>query len=88
MEGEKYNPSLLRLWRVWRTTKEMLNDRGYLILEDDMTLSLEDFSKRYAREDGEPEYALTRCLGPGAVLTLYPVAQISTTLPHPRKRCS
>jgi hypothetical protein len=27
MEGEKYQPSLIRLWRVWRTTKEMMNDR-------------------------------------------------------------
>jgi hypothetical protein len=27
MEGEKYSTSLIRLWRVWRTTKEMMNDR-------------------------------------------------------------
>lgn len=27
MDGERYNPSLIRLWRVWRTTKEMMNDR-------------------------------------------------------------
>ena len=27
MDGEKYSPSLIRLWRVWRTTKEMMNDR-------------------------------------------------------------
>jgi hypothetical protein len=27
MEGEKYSASLIRLWRVWRTTKEMMNDR-------------------------------------------------------------
>ena len=27
MEGEKYGASLIRLWRVWRTTKEMMNDR-------------------------------------------------------------
>jgi hypothetical protein len=31
--------------------------KGYMIVEDDMTMSLEEFSKRYAREDGEPEYA-------------------------------
>ena len=27
MEGEKYQPSLIRMWRVWRTAKEMMNDR-------------------------------------------------------------
>jgi DNA-directed RNA polymerase I, II, and III subunit RPABC1 len=27
MDGEKYSASLIRLWRVWRTTKEMMNDR-------------------------------------------------------------
>lgn len=30
--------------------------KGYLVVEDDMTISLEDFSHKYAREDGEPEY--------------------------------
>ncbi|KAF1848462.1 RPB5 subunit of DNA-directed RNA polymerase [Cucurbitaria berberidis CBS 394.84] len=55
MEGEKYQPSLIRMWRVWRTAKEMMNDRGYLVIEDDMTLSLEDFAQKYAREDGEPD---------------------------------
>ncbi|KAH7390663.1 RNA polymerase Rpb5, C-terminal domain-containing protein [Pyrenochaeta sp. MPI-SDFR-AT-0127] len=55
MEGEKYQPGLIRMWRVWRTAKEMMNDRGYMVVEDDMTLSLEDFSRKYAREDGEPD---------------------------------
>jgi DNA-directed RNA polymerase I, II, and III subunit RPABC1 len=55
MEGEKYGASLIRLWRVWRTTKEMMNDRGYMIVEDDMTMSLEEFARKYAREDGEPD---------------------------------
>lgn len=29
--------------------------KGYMVVEDDMTMSLEEFSRRYAREDGEPE---------------------------------
>jgi DNA-directed RNA polymerase I, II, and III subunit RPABC1 len=28
-----------------------------MIIEDDMTMSLEEFARKYAREDGEPEYA-------------------------------
>ncbi|KAF2822739.1 RPB5 subunit of DNA-directed RNA polymerase [Ophiobolus disseminans] len=33
----------------------MMNARGYLIVEDDMTISLDAFSAKYAREDGEPD---------------------------------
>ena len=36
MDGEKYSASLIRLWRVWRTTKEMMNDRvGCACAEED-----------------------------------------------------
>jgi hypothetical protein len=35
--------------------------KGYLVVEDDMTISLEDFARRYAREDGEPEYVSAQC---------------------------
>jgi hypothetical protein len=27
-----------------------------MIVEDDMQMSLEEFARRYGREDGEPEY--------------------------------
>jgi hypothetical protein len=27
MEEPKYSASLVRMWRVWRTTKEMMNTR-------------------------------------------------------------
>jgi DNA-directed RNA polymerase I, II, and III subunit RPABC1 len=27
MEEPKYNASLIRMWRVWRTAKEMMNER-------------------------------------------------------------
>lgn len=27
MEAEKTSANLIRLWRVWRTAKEMMNDR-------------------------------------------------------------
>ena len=55
MEEPKYAPALVRMWRVWRTAKEMLHERGYIVVEDDMTISLEDFARRFAREDGEPD---------------------------------
>jgi hypothetical protein len=27
MDEPKYSASLIRLWRIWRTTKEMMNER-------------------------------------------------------------
>lgn len=30
--------------------------KGYMVLEEDMNMSLDQFSRKYAREDGEPEY--------------------------------
>ncbi|KAF2703117.1 RPB5 subunit of DNA-directed RNA polymerase [Pleomassaria siparia CBS 279.74] len=53
--GETYSASLIRLWRVYRTTKEMCYDRGYDVAEEDMKLTLQDFAARYMREDGEPD---------------------------------
>ncbi|KAF1942478.1 DNA-directed RNA polymerases I [Clathrospora elynae] len=55
MEGERTSATLIRLWRVWRTTKEMMNDRGYIVVEDDMTMALDEFTRKFAREDGEPD---------------------------------
>jgi len=55
MDGEKTSPSLIRLWRVWRTAKEMMHDRGYMVLEEDMTMPLDEFARKFGREDGEPD---------------------------------
>lgn len=35
--------------------------KGYLVIEDDMTLSLEEFNSKYSREDGEPECVYAVC---------------------------
>lgn len=31
--------------------------KGYQVLEDDMNMTLDEFASKYARADGEPEYA-------------------------------
>jgi len=54
-ERESYQPSLIRLWRVFRTCKEMCLDRGYEILEEDCQISLASFAEQYGRADGEPD---------------------------------
>lgn len=35
--------------------------KGYLVLEEDMTMSLEAFADKYGREDGEPECVHAAC---------------------------
>jgi hypothetical protein len=35
--------------------------KGYLVLEEDMTMSLEAFADKYGREDGEPECVNAAC---------------------------
>lgn len=37
------NPETIALWRVRKTIHAMLNERGYLLTQDDMTMSKEDF---------------------------------------------
>jgi DNA-directed RNA polymerase I, II, and III subunit RPABC1 len=54
-DRQQFGQNLIRMWRVWRTAKEMMHDRGYMIVEDDMQMSLEEFARRYGREDGEPD---------------------------------
>ncbi|KAF3010670.1 DNA-directed RNA polymerases II 24 kDa polypeptide (RNA polymerase II subunit 5) [Curvularia kusanoi] len=46
---------LIRIWRAWRTAKEMMHDRGYQVLEEDMAMSLDEFASKFARADGEPD---------------------------------
>ncbi|KAF2664449.1 RPB5 subunit of DNA-directed RNA polymerase [Microthyrium microscopicum] len=43
----------VRLWRIWRTTRQMLRDRGYEILEEEVEVSLDDFRARFHGPAGE-----------------------------------
>ncbi|KAF1963410.1 RPB5 subunit of DNA-directed RNA polymerase [Byssothecium circinans] len=52
-ERENHSPNMIRLWRAFRTTKEMCKDRGYEILEEDYQISLSKFARDCGRQDGE-----------------------------------
>ncbi|KAF2739470.1 DNA-directed RNA polymerases I [Polyplosphaeria fusca] len=52
-DRENYNPNTVRLWRAYKTAKEMCMDRGYNILEDDTTLTLDQFKDKFCDENGE-----------------------------------
>ncbi|KAF4552517.1 DNA-directed RNA polymerases I, II, and III subunit RPABC1-like protein [Elsinoe fawcettii] len=43
MADEESRRELSRMWRVWKTTKQMLYDRGYELTEEECNLSFEDF---------------------------------------------
>ncbi len=45
-----------RLWRIRRTVSKMLEDRGYMIEEDEYKRSLEDFREHF---DCKPGQAIT-----------------------------
>ncbi|CAB4253622.1 similar to Saccharomyces cerevisiae YBR154C RPB5 RNA polymerase subunit ABC27, common to RNA polymerases I, II, and III [Maudiozyma barnettii] len=47
--------SISRLWRTFRTVKEMVRDRGYFITQEEIDLSLEDFKANYTNPMGRPE---------------------------------
>mmetsp|Transcript_20361 Transcript_20361/g.52857 ORF Transcript_20361/g.52857 Transcript_20361/m.52857 type:complete len:217 (-) Transcript_20361:108-758(-) len=35
------------LFRIWRTLKQMCNDRGYLVLDEDLSITLEQWKERF-----------------------------------------
>jgi len=47
-ESGEASKELVRLWRVYRTVRQMLDDRGYEMLEEERDISLEDFRAQFA----------------------------------------
>ncbi|KAL8926377.1 MAG: hypothetical protein Q9208_002920 [Pyrenodesmia sp. 3 TL-2023] len=46
---------LTRLWRAWRTVKEMCADRGYELAEEEVRISLDEFRENYTDGIGGPD---------------------------------
>lgn len=44
--------SASRLWRIYRTTKEMVRDRGYNISQQEISISLEEFRSQFCDSMG------------------------------------
>ncbi|KAH7119001.1 DNA-directed RNA polymerases I [Dendryphion nanum] len=55
MADDNYTPNMIKMWRVYRTTRQMCYDRGYQITEEECNIPLEDFARKCRREDGEPD---------------------------------
>ncbi|KAK9449458.1 RNA polymerase [Limtongia smithiae] len=47
-----------RLWRTFRTVKEMVKDRGYDVSDDDLDMSLDEFRSRMCDSMGQPQRKL------------------------------
>ncbi|GMM32004.1 DNA-directed RNA polymerase core subunit [Martiniozyma asiatica (nom. inval.)] len=44
-----------RLWRAYKTVKEMVKDRGYFISSEELALSLDEFKEKYCDAMGLPQ---------------------------------
>jgi len=71
----------IRLWRVYKTVRQMCQDRGYEILDEEIDISLDDFKNRHTREGGEPSRD-------GMAFVLNPSADMIKKLTPPPKRGS
>jgi DNA-directed RNA polymerase I, II, and III subunit RPABC1 len=60
-EGDDERAGALRMRLTMPSSVALTLPKGYLVIEDDMTLPLDQFAQKYAREDGEPEYVATSC---------------------------
>ncbi|KAF2196068.1 RPB5 subunit of DNA-directed RNA polymerase [Delitschia confertaspora ATCC 74209] len=47
------NANLSRMWRVFKTTKEMCADRGYSVPEHELNITFDEFKQEYGRDDGD-----------------------------------
>ncbi|KAF2405261.1 RNA polymerase subunit [Trichodelitschia bisporula] len=45
----------VKLWRVWRTVRQMCKDRGYEVLDSEINITLDEFRSRFADVTGFPE---------------------------------
>ncbi|WPH00545.1 hypothetical protein R9X50_00337400 [Acrodontium crateriforme] len=53
--SDENSRELSRLWRIFRTTKQMCADRGYELTEDECHISLDQFRAEYADSSGAPQ---------------------------------
>ncbi|CAK4004141.1 DNA-directed RNA polymerases I, II, and III subunit RPABC1 [Lecanosticta acicola] len=70
---------LSRMWRVYRTVKQMCYDRGYELTEDECNISLDKFRQDFADDSGAPQRVkMAFTARPAAAMT-----QKYTPLPKP-----
>jgi DNA-directed RNA polymerases I, II, and III subunit RPABC1 len=43
-----FSDETYRIWRVRKTSLEMLKDRGYIVDEEEIELSFDDFKEKYS----------------------------------------
>lgn len=55
---EDVDRSTSRLWRAYRTVKEMVRDRGYYIPQDEIEMPLEQFREKFCDSMGIPQRKL------------------------------
>lgn len=69
-EGDDARPGSLRMRLRSCLSRRADLRKGYMVLEEDMTMPLDEFARKFGREDGEPEYAATRIAPKVTILTV------------------
>lgn len=52
MADQFTSETLSRIWRVRKTLSQMLNDRNYLVPEEDEKMTFEEFKERFGTNAG------------------------------------
>jgi hypothetical protein len=68
-KGDDARAGVLRIRQAIDLIVALTVQKGYNVLEDEMTMSLEAFADKYGREDGEPECVQPACGSSDRALT-------------------
>jgi hypothetical protein len=86
-KGDDARAGVLRMHLAIYFTGALTVQKGYNILEDEMTMSLEAFADKYGREDGEPECVQPTCDSTDGGTNLSAAARALTSPRHRAKKC-
>jgi len=53
--SEDTDRDLVRLWRVFRTVREMCQERGYELTDEEVAIPLDEFRSKYSLPNGSPD---------------------------------
>eukprot|EP00818_Percolomonas_sp_WS_P005839 CAMPEP_0117447114 /NCGR_PEP_ID=MMETSP0759-20121206/6701_1 /TAXON_ID=63605 /ORGANISM="Percolomonas cosmopolitus, Strain WS" /LENGTH=225 /DNA_ID=CAMNT_0005239425 /DNA_START=145 /DNA_END=822 /DNA_ORIENTATION=+ len=57
---EKHTQECYRLWRIRRTVLQMLQDRGYTVLNEELNMPVDEFYEKMATTPSEPKTPINR----------------------------
>jgi len=83
-EHGESNREAVRLWRVWKTARQMCQDRGYEILDDEINVSFDDWAHGDGQRPGFVDPTTGAPLRDLLTFTLRPTADMIEKLREPK----